>query len=238
MGFGTLFIGYFLLLNFVTASLTDAVSASLILYALYKLAPINREFKLASRIAVFFLAVGSAELLFWMFDFLFSIEIPSVIIILTGALKYLSVGALSFVMLRGMAKVSREVKLMPLCYRCEQVSYLTIPIFGVYFILQILGIFNLPFAKVLSVIAVIDIVCSLVLVAMVLYCIFCCYSKICMPSEKRVEYTEKESRIGFVNAFRRHEEEKQKEYAEYRLEKMRRKLEKKKSKEKAKRDGK
>ena len=41
---------------------------------------------------------------------------------------------------------------------------------------------------------------------------------------------EKESRFGFVNAFRRHEEEKSREYAEYKLEKMKAKKAKKRKK--------
>ena len=49
--------------------------------------------------------------------------------------------------------------------------------------------------------------------------------RICMPEDKEME--EKESKFGFVNSFRRHEEEKQREYAEYRLEKMKKKMEKK-----------
>ena len=231
MGFGVLFIGYFLLLNFANAALTDAIAAALILYGLSALAPINREFRLSSRIAMGFLAIGAVELVLMLLDKLFFIGSPDLLVTALGALKYLSVGALSFFMLRGMRSVSREVRLLPLSYKCEQVAILVIPIYEVFVLLEVLGLLSVFDAKIMATVAAICIVCSLVLTVMVLYLIYSCYAKICMPGERQNASEEKKpSKIGFVNAFRAHEEEKRREYAEYRLEKMRRKAEKKKEK--------
>ncbi len=231
MGFGVLFIGYFLLLNFANAALTDAVAAALILYGLSSLAPINREFKLSSRIALGFLIIGALELVLMLLDKLFFIAVPDLATTAVGALKYLSVGAFSFVMLRAMRNVCREVRLLPLSYKCEQVAILVLPIYGVFLLLEIFGLVGIFDAKIMATVAAVCIVCSLVLTVMVLYLIYSCYAKICMPGDKGEKSEEKrQSKIGFVNAFRAHEEEKQREYAEYRLEKMRRRAEKKKEK--------
>ena len=57
--------------------------------------------------------------------------------------------------------------------------------------------------------------------------------RICMPGEKT--YTEpRKSKFEFVNKFREHEAEKQKEYAEYKLSKMANQSKKKKKKGKKK----
>ena len=47
MGFGTLFFGYFLILNIAYYGFTDIISALIMLLALSKLAPLYRPFRLA-----------------------------------------------------------------------------------------------------------------------------------------------------------------------------------------------
>ena len=48
MGFGTLFIGYFLLLNLTYYGFTDVIAASVMLLGLYKLSGVNKYFKAAA----------------------------------------------------------------------------------------------------------------------------------------------------------------------------------------------
>ena len=228
MGFGILFIGYFLLLNFTYGGLTDALAAILLLYGLYSLSKINKPFKIGAYISAVFSVFGIFELAFAILEMFFSVEIPSPLGAVIGAFKYLLIGSVTYFMLRGMKDVSREVGIKPLSYKCEQTSYLVFPIYGVSVILEILGIFSIFDAKILSVIAAFCIVTSLVLTVMVLYCTYSCYAKICMPNQKDTSDEEKPSRFGFVNAFRRHEEEKQREYAEYKLNKLKKSREKKK----------
>jgi hypothetical protein len=66
------------------------------------------------------------------------------------------------------------------------------------------------------------------LIVISLIVIYNCYMRICMPEDE--DMPEKESRFKFVNAFRRHEEEKRKEYADYKLEKFKKKQQKQKEK--------
>ena len=61
MGFGTLFIGYFLLLNVTYYSFTDLVAALIMAVGLTKLSTVNRYFKYASFAALGFAAVGLVE---------------------------------------------------------------------------------------------------------------------------------------------------------------------------------
>jgi hypothetical protein len=50
-----------------------------------------------------------------------------------------------------------------------------------------------------------------------------------MPEDKK-EYVPRPSRFGFVNRFRAHEDEKRREYAEYKLEKKKKKFAKRNKK--------
>ena len=61
MGFGTLFIGVFLLLNLSFFGFTDLLSGVVMLMAFYKLRGINRYFKAAIIPTGVFCAVGLTE---------------------------------------------------------------------------------------------------------------------------------------------------------------------------------
>ena len=65
--------------------------------------------------------------------------------------------------------------------------------------------------------------------------IYGCYMRICMPGER--DLPERESRFGFINAARRYQEKKQREYAEYRLGKLKEKQGKNKNGNKHKKRG-
>ena len=66
MGFGTLFIGYFFLINISYFCYTDIIAAMVILLALYKLTPINKPFFYGSICAAVFA-------LFSLFEFVIAI---------------------------------------------------------------------------------------------------------------------------------------------------------------------
>ena len=63
MGFGTLFVGYFLLLNVGYTYYTDALAAAIMLYAFYRLSSINKPFRRAAFAAGAFLVFGLSELI-------------------------------------------------------------------------------------------------------------------------------------------------------------------------------
>ena len=91
-----------------------------------------------------------------------------------------------------------------------------------------LGAFNL---KVVALIGYLILISTLILIAINLSSIHTCYVRICMPGDEKPKAPkEKKSRFGFVNAFRHHEEEKRREYYEYKLEKLKAHSEKQKNK--------
>ncbi len=228
MGFGTLFIGYFFILNFAYSSYTDAVCGIIALYGAYKLSSVNNGFKLGTVFTLAFTVFGIAELGVSVYDMFVYGELPAVVFSLISVIRYILIALLSLFLLYGMRDVANEVKLRTLAIKCERVGYMTIPIYALSAILELLGLFGVFGAKIFTVLGVITLVCNIALIVMTLICIYSCYMRICMPGESDTE--EKKSRFGFVNAIRKHEEEKQREYAEYRLEKYKRAQEKKKGK--------
>lgn len=229
MGFGTLFIGYFLLLNFAFSGFTDAISAVLMLYALYKLSGINKGFMRAMYASLAFLCFSVGELIAEALDIFLGVGDITTLTSLMALARYLLVGLLTVLILRGIEEVGTEVKLHVLSDKAKRMSILTIVIYSVDALLEVIGL--LPFnSGVFVYFAVIMIVLTLTVIIMNLTVIYSAYMRICMPNEK--EPREKESRFAFVNAFRRHEEEKQREYTEYRLEKAKKKREKEAAKKK------
>ena len=63
MGFGTLFIGYFLILNITYYSFTDIIAALIMLLGLYKLSTVNKHFKLGTYSCIGFSCFALVELI-------------------------------------------------------------------------------------------------------------------------------------------------------------------------------
>lgn len=227
MGFGILFIGFFLLLNIPYHSYTDAICAVISLYALYKLSAINTNFKRACYSAVGFSVFGILEFLYSaLIVFVPSLNIPDVFTVVSIA-RYAVVCVLSVFTFLGMRDVANEVGLRVIAIKCERVIYMTYPIYALSVVSEILSFFPLPFT-VMQYIAVVILVCNMALIIISLIVIYNCYMRICMPEDE--DMPEKESKFKFVNAFRRHEEEKRREYADYKLEKFKKNQEKQKEK--------
>ena len=202
------------------------------LYGLYNLSGVNREFTISAFFSAAFTFIGVAE---------FTIEILRVFAVFTispllysivAIVRTVLLGALTAYMLLGMQSVSREVGLTSLSNISKRLYILTLPVYSVNLLLEILGLFSLKEVLTLAILSVTSLVLTLTLTVLILIRIYDCYAKICMPEDKSAEEKPKESRFGFVNSFRRHEEKKQQEYAEYRLDKFKKKIEKKKSRDK------
>ena len=228
MGFGILFIGYFLIFNFPYCEFTDALAAALMMYALYKLSRINEGFRLAFLASVGFTALGAAELIIALFDSLSPIAQSSPLLFVPALLRHLVIGLLTFLMLGGMSDVADEVGLRPLSKKCKIYSFVTIGMYSINILLESALLASVIDGRILAVAYVSAIMLTLGVIIMNLGAIYSCYMRICMPEDK--DMSERESRFAFVNAFRRHEEEKQKEYQEYRLEKLKQKQNKRKKK--------
>lgn len=227
MGFGILFIGFFLLLNIPYHNYTDAIAAVISLYALYKLSSVNKNFGRASYAAIGFSVFGILEFFYSaLIVFIPSLDIPD-IFTSVSIVRYTVICALSVFTFLGMRDVANEVGLRVIAIKCERVIYMSYPIYALSVISEVLSFFRLPFT-VMQYISVMILVCNMALIVISLIVIYNCYMRICMPEDE--DMPEKESKFGFVNALRRHEAEKQQEYAEYKLEKLKKKQQKLKEK--------
>lgn len=230
MGFGTLLGGYFLLLNFTYYRFTDVIAALLMLYALYKLSGINQMFKLSAIGSAVFSAFGLAELVLGFLEIFSIIELSPIAISLIAMLRNFAVGLITVLMLIGIRDVAAEVGLPRLQIKANYLSYVTMVVYVGNIFLQTAELSSWIPVTVLVPASIIFIIATMALICVNLSAIFTCYQKICMPSEKKeTAYKEKKSRFGFVNRFRAHEEQRQREYAEYKLDKMKKKSEKRKS---------
>ncbi len=228
MGFGILFIGYFFLLNFPYCDYTDAASAVLIMYALYKLYKINDGFRFAFYGSVGFTLLGIFELAVACLGMFIHIDGASPLIFLPAIFRHLIVAALSFLILNGIREVADEVGLREIAIKARLRSYMSVGVYALNIFLEsaLLAKFIAP--KVLVTLYAFTIVATLAVIVMNLCSIYSCYMRICMPEDYEME--EKPSKFGFVNEFRRREEEKSREFAEYKLKKMQSKNKKQRKK--------
>ena len=227
MGFGTLFIGYFLLLNVTYYTFTDVIAALVMATGLYKLGAVNRQFKGAFYSSLAFAVIGLVELVFQAYT-MFIPNKDSVVLYYTDIPRYLIITVMTAFILMGIENVAYEVGLSELAKR----SRLTRPFsFSVFAILSVLSIHELEIIidiKVLSILSVIMLLSAFVIIIINLVTIYTSYMKICMPDDKDNEVANTPSRFEFVNKYREHTAEKQKEYAEYKLNKLKEKNQKKK----------
>ena len=176
--------------------------------------------------AVGFSVFGILEFLYSaLIVFIPTLSIPAVFTALS-IVRYAVVCVLSIFTFLGMRDVANEVGLRVIAIKCERVIYMTCPIYALSVISEILSFFPLPFT-VMQYIAVTILVCNMALIIISLIVIYNCYMRICMPEDENMP--ERESKFKLVNAFRRHEEEKRREYAEYKLDKLKKKQQKDKN---------
>ena len=223
MGFGTLFIGYFLLLNVTYYAYTDIIAALVMALGLFKLSSVNRYFKHSAFISLAFAAVGAAEL------------VCEIILMLSPAAKLSlaflpqlrsgAICALSIFILLGIYDVAREVDLPILAARAKRMLIPTALIYLGTVILDTPSLFSGVEPIIVAVIFVIVLIATLFLVIYNLITLYSAYMRICMPNE--LVPKEKQSKFGFVNKFRAYEDKKAAEYAEYKREKSKNKAKKK-----------
>lgn len=216
MGFGILFIGYFLLLNFAYSYFTDAICAAILLYASYKLSWINRGFKSSVYSSIAFLAVGLISAVINAFALFGSV--PGWLSLTVSMLRQLTIAITTVTMLTGIGEVAKEVGLNRLSKKCELFIKFTLCLYFVNILLVAPGTADILGPVLALALYFISIISTLALISANLVTIYQAYMKICMPSDRDMK--EKKSKLGFVNAFKAHEEEKQREYAEYKLKKM------------------
>ena len=213
MGFGTLFIGYFFLINISYFQYTDIIAGAVMLLALYRLSWVNRPFYTGCAFSVVFTLFSLLELLSSVVD----IFIPGSVGIMLDYIampRYILIFALTVCILMGIREVAREVDARELSERARR----SLPFTVIYPLMAVLELPALSaLGRAVAIISIVVIIALLILIAINLVTIYRAYMQICMPDERVRE--ERKSRFGFVNRFREYEEARSREYAEYKLNK-------------------
>lgn len=233
MGFGLLLTGYLLLVNIVYYGFTDMVAAALMLYALYKLSivnKINKNFSRAFVSSVVFFIFSVGEFGFAVCEMFFPTSDFTAVISWLAIARCFLVCILTLFILYGIRDVSTEVELHSLAYKCERSVPITLVVYMLNIVAETVGIFNFISTKYIAMASSVILIATIILVVMNAMSIHSCFLKICMPGDEFFGNSQKPSRFEFVNKFRAHEERKRQEYTDYKINKMKAKYEKKKSK--------
>ena len=217
MGFGLLFFGYFLLLNISYFCFTDLIMALLLIMSCYKLSPINKYFKKA---LIPFAALGLFEFgekAFAMFNPGFNDEL---LLGCVAIVRYIMIAVFSFLILQGISAVAAEVDIPKLAKKAKTMASFSGAVFMVCAFLELPSLGSIAPIYALTLIGVILLIASFVITIINLVLIYSAYMQICMPEDLKGNETKKD---GFFEGLRRREEEKQREYAEYKLEKNKKK---------------
>ena len=224
MGFGTLFIGYFLLLNLTYYGFSDVVAAAVMLLGLYKLAKVNKPFEIAAIGCTVFLAFAFCEFGIATYELFFKRIDSSAVISVVGILRSLIIGTFTYFTLKGIVTIAKEVELENVPKKASRLSIATIIIYALWTILQL----PLPFMSDYILFA--TIVGTLVLIVMNLTVIYNCYMRICMPGDEDMK--DKPSRFAFVNEYRARQAQREAEAMAKRMKQLKNRANKKKGKKK------
>ena len=221
MGFGTLLVGYFLLLNVTYYSFTDLIGALIITLALYKLRGVNDFFKYGMTASGAFAALGAAEFIVAALS-MFGIKasIPTAI----NSSREFIICIITVLMLLGIKSIADEVDLPKISARAKRMLPIAFAVYPITIILDAPIIFDKVEPVVVAAIFALTLVATIFLVIYNLITIYSCYMYICMPSD--VEIKEKKSKLDIVNKFREHETEKVLEYQKYKAEKTKKRSDK------------
>lgn len=218
MGFGTLLIGYFLLLNVTYYSFTDLIGALIITLALYKLRGVNDYFKYGMAASGAFAVLGAVELSFSALS-IFGSEITTPLLV--TSLREFIICILTVMILMGVRSVADEVDLPKISARAKRMLPITFTLYPITIILNTPLIFEKVTPIIVAAIFTLTLVATMFLVIYNLLTLYSCYVYICMPED--LEVKDKKSKFEIVNKFREHEAEKVLEYQNYKAEKTKRK---------------
>lgn len=230
MGFGTLFFGYFLLLNITYNTFTDLIAALIMAAGLYKLSGVNRPFRNGLIASVIFGVIGIVELIAGTVYMFYPSGAVSDVLSYVAPARYFSIAILTLFIFKGIEEVSVEVGLTELAKRARISMPITLLIYAASAVLEVPLFEVTEGVKILAVASAVTLLATLAIVTVNLVTIYRAYMKICMPDDKDNDTAEKPSKFEFINKHREHTLERQREYAEYKLEKYKKKASKKKKK--------
>lgn len=207
MGFGLLFLGYLLQINFVYAGFTDIFAYLLIFAGITKLSVYNRSFKRARIVLFPLIAVGGVY---------FVVEVLRFFVtdsdLLKSAGDFISIISLvlvaifSYFTLSGIEKIAQDTELPRIGARAVRNIFLG----SVYYILALILLINHPtindMNRYLGVPHWLFGLAFMVLNAMLIYS---CYMWICLEGEEKMPV--KPSRFAFVNRIRQSQDAKERE---------------------------
>ena len=213
MGFGTLFIGYFFLINISYFAYTDIISAMVMLMGLYQLSSVNRQFRLAAYASGAFAIFSLAEISFSVMNSLSLFKWTASVIPYLDAVHYLFVFVITIFVFRGIRDVALEVE----AYDLSKSARAAIPLSAVF---AVASLFELPFwAEILgNIVAYVYFAILLAVVISVLsnlLTIYKAYMQICMPNQETKK--KKASKFKFMDKFYDSIERGSREYAEYKM---------------------
>jgi len=223
MGFGTLFIGYFFLINISYYAYTDIIAGMVMLLGLYKLSSVNKGFKRAMASALGFSALAFFELVLSFISLFGSFLWLNTAMPYVSAARFALIFLLSFYIMNGIHEVATEVDARAL----SRTAKASIPL-SAFFLIY--AAFELPFVgnffgSAAPYIFYVLIICIIVFVISNLVTIYKAYMQICMPED--LKKSPKKSKFKFINNMYDSIETKSRQYAEYKLTKNKNKKRKK-----------
>ncbi len=224
MGLGILFVGYFLLLNFAYSYFTDAIAGAVMLYALYKLSKINDSFKRSIYPTALFLLLGIGELILSIVTTILPTGDFTLIYTVTAIIRHAVIFLLTMLILLGIKELALEVDIPELAKRCVRNVYFSMIAYALNIILEAGELADFIAPKILVTLYLVSIILTMAIIALNLTAIYGAHMRIYIPEDNK----NSGSKSKLLSAFEAHEEEKSREYAEYRLEKLKNKKKKKK----------
>ena len=216
MGFGLLFIGYFVatLMSFhMFGAFVSVVGYGIIIGASLKLSKYNNFFRLLSVGAAAMMAVYAIIAVSDIGDFLYSEMLISKNIFtdtFDSVLEYVDIAANFFfvvALLFSIRSIAKETEVFKLVYNSTR----NLTFWCVYYVLILIGRLPFPFTEdYIAAFGPFSIALYFVCIVLNLVLIFSCYARIC--DENDVDMAQKPSRFKFVNRFRE-ESEKRREKA-------------------------
>lgn len=234
MGFGILFFGYLFMLNpGVYDGFTNLFGYLIMLYAMLSLRVYNRSLKAAFYILLPLTLLGGFSFVTTSLEFLSLYALPDVAVTAVAVATRLMTLAYTATLLSGLRDLARETEIPVLVQRATLCRVLTYIYYILFAALEVTA--TNEAATDFAVNALIPIlIFGFVTVLLNLHLIFNCYRWICLPED--LEMKEAPSRFGFVNKIREKRDEVEAKFVEKRAgeeeEKLRRKIEKKRSKKK------
>ena len=230
MGFGTLFIGYFLLLNITYYTFTDVIAAAVMLLGLYKLSTVVKHFRAPAAFAAIFAVFGLAELILGAVDMIFVKLFENQLLVSAVAVaRSVIIAALTLLMLKALYSISRELEVDKVPLKCRAMMLWTTLLYGADILFETPFISTVLPAQVSAIFYLVIIIGMIVVVISNLTIIYSCYMQICMPDELNGK-PEKPSRFAFVNEYRRRKAEKEAREIEEIRKKQEEKLKRKRKK--------